>query len=119
MKRAFTALVLVLGLIVPAVALAAGWVVFPSGTLTTAAPSSGPLDTSIYLRYQVTLAAASGTPDGTVTIYTIAPTGDQIAMSTYATPTTAKTFVGECQTKLLINLSGNTTGTVRYVVRVQ
>lgn len=62
---------------------------------------------------QVTIWAASGSPDGTVTIYYVPPNGGQwVTLKTYATPSAAKTFAGPVGTTLALALSGNSTGTV-------
>lgn len=66
---------------------------------------------------QVTIAAGSGTPDGTVTIAT-KPSADgaAVTVATYSAPFTAKTFTGEPQAILVVTRSGATTGTVTVEV---
>ena len=62
---------------------------------------------------QITIWAVSGTPDGTVKIFNDAGGGAPLLLlKTYATPTTAKTFIGPCGPNLVVTLTGNTTGTV-------
>lgn len=74
------------------------------------------INTNNYKSANVTVVAASGTPDGTVTIYTVPGGVDDVAkrvqVEQYATPTTAKAYIGPCQGGLVITLTGNTTGTV-------
>lgn len=66
---------------------------------------------------QVTVIGNS-TPDGTVTIYTCPQrvVASCVVVSTYATPTTAKTFVGTSQPFVYVTLTGNTTGNVDLLV---
>lgn len=78
-----------------------------------AAPASTIIDTVGYQTAQVTIWAASGSPDGTVTIYLVPPgNAGFITLATYATPSAAKTFRGPAGVTLAIALAGNTTGTV-------
>ena len=62
---------------------------------------------------QVTIIGNS-TPDGTVTVYTCPnrSTAGCVAVATYATPTTAKTYFGTSSPQLYVTLTGNTTGSV-------
>ncbi len=69
-----------------------------------------------YQTAQVTIWAASGSPDGTARVYLVPPAGAPLVLlATYATPTTAKTFRGPAGTSLVLALSGMTTGTVGCV----
>lgn len=63
----------------------------------------------------VTVWAASGSPDGTVRIYSSAPGAPLVLLATYATPSTAKSFRGPVDASLVVALTGNTTGTVSAV----
>lgn len=74
------------------------------------------VDTTGYKTAQVTISAVSGSPDGTATIYYVAPNGERTLLKSYATPTTAKTYAGQCGTKLVLALTGNSTGAVGAVV---
>lgn len=77
------------------------------------APAAVAIPTDGYQTAQVTIWVVSGSPDGTVTIYSQPPGGAPlVALKTYATPTTAKTFRGPAGTGLVVALSGNTTGAV-------
>lgn len=70
-----------------------------------------------YQTAQVTVWAVSGSPDGTVRIYSRAPSGAPLVLlATYATPTAAKTFRGPAGVGIVVALSGNSTGTVGAVV---
>jgi len=82
------------------------------------APAQTIVDTSGYQTAQVTIWAASGSPDGTVTIYLVPPgNAPLMALTSYATPSSVKTFRGPAGTRLAVALTGNTTGTVAaYVV---
>lgn len=81
------------------------------GTNTSASVASDGYQTA-----QVTVWAASGSPDGTVRIYSHAPSGAPLVLlATYATPSTAKTFRGPAGTGIVVTLTGNTTGTVGAV----
>lgn len=74
------------------------------------------VQTAGYGEAQVTVWAASGTPDGTVSIYNAPPLGAPLVfLASYPTPTAAKTFRGPAGTTLIVALSGNTTGTVGAV----
>lgn len=74
------------------------------------------IQTAGYGEASVTIWAASGTPNGTVSIYSQAPNGAPLVLlATYATPTTAKTFRGPVVTAIVVALSGNSTGTVGAV----
>lgn len=76
-------------------------------------PKSVAVDTTGYQTALVTIWAASGTPNGTVTIYSAPPNGAPlVSLTSYATPTTAKTFRGPVGAGLVIVLAGNSTGTV-------
>lgn len=78
-----------------------------------ATPAQTTLDTVGYQTAQITIYAASGSPDGTVTIYLVPPGGGAlVSLATYATPSTPKTFRGPVGTALAIALTANTTGTV-------
>jgi hypothetical protein len=84
------------------------WVWTAQGT-----PAQTTVDTSGFQTAQVSIWAASGSPDGTVTIYLVPPGNAQlVTLATYATPTTVKTFRGPAGSTLAIALAGNTTGTV-------
>ena len=111
MKKIILVLLLVLAL--PALAatdkVVTVWTAQATNT-STAVPSDG------YQTAQVTIWAASGSPDGTVRIYSQAPGGAPLVLlATYATPTAAKTFRGPAGTGIVVALSGNTTGTVGAV----
>ena len=88
-----------------------GFIAFNTGTNGTYF-----INTNNYKSANVTVVAASGTPDGTVTIYTVPGGVDDVSkrvqVEQYATPTTAKAYIGPCQGGLVITLTGNTTGTV-------
>lgn len=74
------------------------------------------VDTAGYAEAQVTVWGASGSPDGTVTVYHSTPSGAPlVALATYATPSAAKTFRGPVGTAIVVTLTGNTTGTVSVV----
>lgn len=74
------------------------------------------IQTDGYGEAQVTVWAASGTPDGTVSIYNAPPSpAPLVLLATYATPTTAKTIRGPAGMTLVVALSGNSTGTVGAV----
>ena len=78
--------------------------------------ASKAVQTAGYGEAQVTVWAASGSPDGTVSIYNAPPApAPLVLLATYATPTTAKTFRGPAGTTIIVALSGNTTGTVGAV----
>ena len=78
--------------------------------------TSKAVQTAGYGEAQVTIWAASGSPDGTVSIYNAPPApAPLVLLATYATPTTAKTFRGPAGTTIIIALSGNSTGTVGAV----
>lgn len=109
MKRATGALALVL-LLVSGVAHADK--IIPIWAAQTA-PAQTVVDTSGYQTAQVSIWAASGSPDGTVTIYLVPPgDGPLMALASYATPTTVKTFRGPAGVRLAVALTGNSTGTV-------
>lgn len=105
--------VLLLLLSIPALAATDKVVTVWTGQATnisTAVASDG------YQTAQVTIWAKSGSPDGTVRVYSQAPAGAPLVLlATYATPTTAKTFRGPAGTDIVVALSGNTTGTVGAV----
>lgn len=73
-------------------------------------------NTAGYKTISVTVLAASGSPDGTVTVYVVPGGTDsvakRVAVATYATPTTAKTYYGPATGAVVIELTGNSTGTV-------
>ncbi len=73
------------------------------------------IQTAGYGEAQVVVWAASGTPNGTVSIYDATPGAPLVLLATYATPTTAKKFRGPAGTTLVVALSGNSTGTVGAV----
>ena len=78
--------------------------------------TSKAVQTAGYGEAQITVWAASGSPDGTVSIYNAPPApAPLVLLATYATPTTAKTFRGPAGTTIIVALSGNTTGTVGAV----
>ena len=81
--------------------------------------ASHTIDVSEFSTGAVTIAANTGSPDGTVTIYDTSPGGDLIAVGTYATPSTPKKWSGPVFSKLTIVLSGNTTGTVDVWVELK
>ena len=106
-------IILLLVLALPALAATDKVVTVWTGQATntsTAVASDG------YQTAQVTIWAKTGSPDGTVRIYSQAPSGAPLVLlATYATPTTAKTFRGPAGTGIVVALSGNTTGTVGAV----
>ena len=112
MKKFLAILLLVLAL--PALAATDKVVTVWTGQATntsTAVASDG------YQTAQVTIWAKTGSPDGTVKVYSQAPAGAPLVLlATYATPTTAKTFRGPAGTSLVLALSGMSTGTVGAVV---
>ncbi len=112
-KKLTAALVLVLLLALPA------WAATDSAVLVWAAQAtstSKAVDTTGYGEAQVTIWAVSGSPDGTVRIYYQPPNGAPLVLlSTYATPTTAKTFRGPAGITLVFALTGMSTGTVGAV----
>lgn len=110
MKRAIILLVVLLALALPAFAAD----VKPIWT-AQAANVATPVDVSTYQSGQVVVWAASGTPDGTVTIYDTTPGAPSVKLAEYPTPTAAKKFRGPVGVSLLVVLSGNTTGTVGAV----
>jgi hypothetical protein len=68
---------------------------------------------------QVTIWASTGSPDGTVTVYTRTGTGTatRVQVAQYATPTsTAKTYSGETQAHLDVVVTGLSTGTISFEV---
>lgn len=70
-----------------------------------------------YQTAQVTIWAASGSPNGTAKVYLVPPNGAPLVLlAAYATPTTAKTFRGPTGTSLVLALTGMSTGTVGAVV---
>lgn len=78
------------------------------------------IDTELYSMATVTIAASSGSPDGTVTVYDVSPLGAYSdALATYATPTTPKTFRGPAGYKLAVRLAGNSTGTISVSVMLR
>lgn len=81
---------------------------------TNGSGTCGVIATGGYTVATVSIAAASGSPDGTVTIYV-----DGKSVYTYATPTTLKVIRGPVAGKLAVGLSGNTTGTVDVTVRLK
>ena len=70
------------------------------------------VDVSEYYIAAVTIAANTGSPDGTVVVYDQSPGGDLVAVATYATPSLPRKWTGSAWSKLLFVLSGNTTGTI-------
>ena len=111
MRKTIVALVLLLALPL----LAATDKVVTVWTAQAANISSTVL-TDGYQTAQVTIWAKSGSPDGTVKVYSQAPAGAPLVpLATYATPTTAKTFRGPAGISIVVALSGNTTGTVGAV----
>lgn len=74
------------------------------------------INTANYKSANITVLAASGSPNGTVTVYTVPGGVDDVAkrvqVEQYATPTTAKAYIGPTQGGLVITLTGNSTGTV-------
>jgi hypothetical protein len=75
------------------------------------------IDTTGYKSAQVTIWAAEGSPDGTVSIYYDSDRGGPLVLlKQYATPTTVKTFAGPVGTKLVVGLSGMSTGKVGCTV---
>ena len=74
------------------------------------------VDSASYKTAQVTVWAASGSPDGTVTIYVRAsPIAARRQVAQYATPTVAKTFMGAAGGVLEVELTANTVGTITVV----
>lgn len=73
------------------------------------------VDTAGYSAATVGIKAASGSPDGTVTIK--ADSG--VTLATYATPTTLKVYRGPTSGTLSVELTANTTGTVYAEVRLK
>ena len=79
-------------------------------------PKSVAVDTTGYQTALVTIWAASGTPNGTVTIYSQPPLGaPPVALATYATPTTAKTFRGPVGASIVVSITGLSSGTISAV----
>lgn len=112
MRRAVVALVLLLAL--PLLAATDKVVSVWTGQATNTSTS---VDTAGHQTAQVTVWAKSGSPDGTVRVYSQPPGGAPLVLlATYATPTAAKTFRGPAGTTLVLALSGMTTGTVGTVV---
>lgn len=81
--------------------------------------ASHEIDVSDYMTGAVTVAANTGSPDGTVTIYDTSPGNDLIAVATYATPSAPRKWSGPVFSKLTIVLSGNTTGTIDVWVELK
>ena len=61
---------------------------------------------------QVTIWAASGSPDGTVTIYKSDSNAPEVKLAEYAKPTSAKCLSGPVGMRLRIALTGMSTGAV-------
>ena len=113
MKKIICALVLAVAL--ASVAFAATDKVVPIWT-AQGTNTSATVATDGYQTAQVTVWAASGSPDGTVRIYSSAPGGAPLVLlATYATPSAAKTFRGPAGASLVVTLTSNTTGTVGAV----
>lgn len=111
MRRALVALVLLVALPMFAATDKAVSIWTAQATNTSAS-----VDTAGYGEAQVTVWAVSGSPDGTVRIYSAAPSGAPLVLlATYATPATAKTFRGPAGTGIVVTLTGMTTGTVGAV----
>ena len=111
MKKTLIALVLLLAL--PLLAASDKVVTVWTAQATNVSTA---VDTAGYQTAQVTVWAVSGSPDGTVRVYSQAPAGAPLVLlATYATPTAAKTFRGPAGSGIVIALSGNTTGTVGAV----
>lgn len=108
MKKLTLALCLLLAFVATAATdkVATVWTAQATNTSTTVL-------TDGYQTAQVTIWAASGSPDGTARVYLVPPNGAPLVLlATYATPTTAKTFRGPVGTSLVLALSGMSTGTV-------
>lgn len=111
MKKLLIALVLLVALPVLAATDRTATIWTAQATNTSAS-----LDTAGYNEAQITIWAASGSPDGTVRIYYQPPNGAPLVLlATYATPTTAKTFRGPAGITLVFALTGMSTGTVGTV----
>lgn len=81
------------------------------------APGQRTIESAQFSEAQVSVKAATGTPDGTVTVKVATPSGgDPVTVATYATPTTVKTYRGPVGAGLTVALTGNTTGTVQITV---
>lgn len=112
MKRAVSLVLALLFLALPAFAADKVELIWTAQATNT----SKSVQTAGYGEAQITVWAASGSPDGTVSIYNAPPSpAPLVLLATYATPTTAKTFRGPAGTTLIVALSGNTTGTVGAV----
>lgn len=110
-RRSLFTLLLVAALALPATA-ATQYMVWTD----QATNASTTIDTSQAREAQVTVWGSSGSPDGTVKVFVISPDGQWVLVSTYATPTTAKTYRGPTGTRLGFSLTGNTTGRVSVAV---
>lgn len=109
MRKLALALLLAVLLALPAAAL---YVVTPLDAAT--ANTSQTIDTSTYKEAVVTISGASA--DGTVTVYVESSKGARVAVATYATPSTAKTFIGPTGYRLTVTLTGMSTGTATCTV---
>lgn len=110
---AFALLLLTLGAHAEVVSSVRLWTAQATNTTTFQPTPSG-------AEVQVTVVGNS-TPDGTVTTYTCPTraTAGCVAVATYATPTTARTYVGTSSPFLYVTLTGNTTGNVDVYVIVK
>lgn len=108
MKK-FALLLLVLLLAAPALGLT---VTVPLDAATTNQTKT--IDTSTYKEAIVTVSGAS--PDGTLTVYVESVKGERVAVATYATPSTAKTWIGPTGYRLTLALTGMSTGSVTVSV---
>lgn len=113
MKRFVPAVVLALLLVFAPLAAADKVVTVWAAQATNTSTS---VSSEGYQTAQVTVWAVSGSPDGTVRIYSQAPSGAPLVLlATYATPSAAKTFRGPAGVGIVVTLTENTTGTVGAV----
>ena len=110
MKRAAAVLAIVLVLAFPLAADTVKALLTAQGTDTSAS-----VDATGFKSAVVTVWAASGSPDGTVRIYSAPPGAPLVLLATYATPSAAKSFRGPVDAGVVVTLTGNTTGKVSVV----
>lgn len=113
MKRALVVIVALLATFAASaevVSFSQLWDNQPTNT-TTWFPTSGGTELQVSV-------IGNSTPDGTVTIYTCPQrvVASCVVVATYATPTTAKTYVGTSTPFVYVTLTGNSTGNVDLLV---
>ena len=81
------------------------------------------IDTAKYQECVISCVKNTGSPDGTFNAYTVpdpnTATVGRVAVATYATPSTIKTWTGPTAGGLVIELTGNSTGSIDAWVQIR